>query len=96
MGSPVNGTGLTYGARIDQRLANQTQRIDNGGANQLLQQDSLIANQEAGMIGTNGGLTAGDRQSLRGQLNANSAAIHAERHPGAQPPPSPAPPPPSG
>jgi hypothetical protein len=99
MGSGVNGMGLTYGAHIDARLARQSQRIDAGVANgqlsqqqatELLNQDTMVAQQETGMIGTNGGLNGADRKLLSSELNANSAAIYSQRHPGA-PAPQPTP-----
>ena len=84
--------GSTTGAGIDQREANQQQRIQQGinsGAltpgetNRLEKREQSIANQEQRMRARDGGqLTARDRAVLNNRLNRTSNAIYRDKHNG--------------
>jgi hypothetical protein len=84
--------GSTAGAGIDQREANQQQRIQQGinsgeltrgEANRLEHREQSIANQEQRMRARDGGqLTAHDRQVLNNRLNRTSNAIYRDKHNG--------------
>jgi hypothetical protein len=82
--------GSTTGAGIDQREANQQQRIQQGinsgaltqgEANRLQHREQSIANQEQRMRAREGGeLTTQDRAVLNNRLDRTSNAIHQDKH----------------
>jgi hypothetical protein len=84
--------GSTTGAGIDQREANQQQRIQQGinsgsltqgEARRLEHREQSIANQEQRMRARDGGqLTARDRAVLNNRLNRTSSAIYRDKHNG--------------
>lgn len=84
--------GSTTGAGIDQREANQQQRIQQGinsgeltrgETNRLEHREQSIANQEQRMRARDGGqLTAHDRTVLNNRLNRTSNAIYRDKHNG--------------
>ncbi len=75
--------------QVNDRLANQSARIEQGVASgaitrsqarALHQQDQFIRAEERGMAGFNNGhLTGADQQSLNQQLDAQSQAIAAAK-----------------
>jgi hypothetical protein len=78
-------------AQVNDRLANQSQRIENGVANgqitrdqakQLHQQDRFVRQEERTMASenTNGHLTRAEHKSLNTQLNALSQDIFERKH----------------
>lgn len=87
------GLALAQNAEVNQRLSNQTQRIDNGlahgtlttpEAQRLQRTDSRVVTQEQRMQARDGGgpLTAGQDIRLNRELNRNSRRIYKEKHGG--------------
>lgn len=77
-------------AEVNSRLARQNQRISQGvrdgqlspaQARQLHADDRSIRMEERADAAVNGGhITRGEQRQINAQENANSAAIHGERH----------------